>query len=66
MRKIAFLLILALPAFCQDRADLGMVDRIKAEAFDHSKVMETLRNLSDVRGPRLTGSPGSKTRPNGR
>jgi len=35
-----------------------MVDRIKAEAFDRSQVMETLRNLSDVHGPRLTWSPG--------
>ncbi len=58
MRKIAFLLVLALPAFGQDRVDLGVVDRIKAEAFERSKVMETLRNLTDVHGPRLTGSPG--------
>jgi carboxypeptidase Q len=58
MRKTAVLLVLALPSFGQDRVDLGLVDRIKAEAFDHSHVMETLRNLSDVHGPRLTGSPG--------
>jgi carboxypeptidase Q len=58
MRKIALLIVLTLPAFCQDRLDLGMIDRIKAEAFERSKVMETLRNLSDVHGSRLTGSPG--------
>jgi hypothetical protein len=58
MRKTALLLLFSLPAFCQDRVDLGIVDRIKAEAFEHSQVMETLRNLSDVHGPRLTGSPG--------
>jgi carboxypeptidase Q len=59
MRKVAlFIAILALPALTQDRADLGIVDRIKREAFEHSHVMETLRNLSDVHGPRLTGSPG--------
>ncbi|HVO97917.1 MAG TPA: M20/M25/M40 family metallo-hydrolase [Bryobacteraceae bacterium] len=58
MRKAAFLLVLALPAIGQDRVDLGIVDRIKAEAFERSKVMETLRNLTDVHGPRLTGSPG--------
>ena len=58
MRKLAVLLLLALPAIAQEPVDLLVVDRIKAEAFDHSKVMETLRQLSDVHGPRLTGSPG--------
>ena len=58
MRKTALLLLLAIPVLCQERVDLGVVDRIKAEAFERSKVMETLRNLTDVHGPRLTGSPG--------
>ena len=58
MRKTAVLILSVLPALCQERVDLGVVDRIKAEAFERSKVMETLRNLTDVRGPRLTGSPG--------
>ena len=58
MRKTAILVLLALPALSQERVDLGIVDRIKAEAFERSKVMETLRNMSDVHGPRLTGSPG--------
>jgi hypothetical protein len=51
-------LFFQIPAVSQERVDLGIVDRIKAEAFERSKVMETLRNLSDVHGPRLTGSPG--------
>jgi len=58
MRKIAVVVLLALPALAQEHVDLGVVDRIKTEAFERSKVMETLRNLSDVHGPRLTGSPG--------
>ncbi|HXB70772.1 MAG TPA: M20/M25/M40 family metallo-hydrolase [Candidatus Acidoferrales bacterium] len=58
MRKIAALVLLALPALPQERVDLGTVDRIKTEAFESSRVMETLRNLTDVHGPRLTGSPG--------
>jgi len=58
MRKIAALILLALPALAQEHVDLGVVDRIKAEAFERSKVMEILRNISDVHGPRLTGSPG--------
>jgi len=58
MKKIVLLVLLAIPAVSQERVDLGIVDRIKAEAFVRSRVMETLRNLSDVHGPRLTGSPG--------
>jgi len=40
-----------------DRPDLGVVGRIKTEAFDNSQVMETLGYLTDVYGPRLTASP---------
>src|ERR1022692_3527845 len=59
MKKTALLLlVLVLPVFAQERVDLAVIDRIKAEAFDHSKVMEILYNLSEVHGPRLTGSPG--------
>jgi carboxypeptidase Q len=58
MVKAILFLLLAFPALAQERVDLAIVDRIKTEAFDHSKVMETLRNLTDVHGPRLTGSPG--------
>ena len=61
MRKIAMpvlLVLLSFPLLAQERIDLGIVDRIKTEAFERSKVMETLRNLTDVHGPRLTGSPG--------
>jgi carboxypeptidase Q len=58
MRNLAVFVLLALPVAAQEPIDLGTVDRIKGEAFDHSKVMETLRLLSDVHGLRLTGSPG--------
>ncbi len=40
-----------------DRADLTLVSRIKTEAFENSKVMDTLGYLTDVYGPRLAGSP---------
>jgi carboxypeptidase Q len=36
------------------------IDKIVAEDRDHSQVMQTLAYLSDVIGPRLTGSPGLK------
>jgi carboxypeptidase Q len=41
----------------QETVDLGVIDRIKDEAFARSEVMDHLRNLTDVHGPRLTGSP---------
>jgi hypothetical protein len=40
--------------------DLEMVTRIRDEGIRHSKVMETLAYLTDVIGPRLTGSPELK------
>jgi hypothetical protein len=38
--------------------DLSIVHRIRAEAFENSKVMEHLFYLTDVYGPRVTNSPG--------
>jgi hypothetical protein len=57
MRVFALALALTVTALAADQADLDVVYRIKSEAFDHSKVMENLENLSDLYGPRLTGSP---------
>ena len=45
------------PGWSQDDKALEMVQRIKMEAFDHSQVMATLENLTDLYGPRLTASP---------
>jgi carboxypeptidase Q len=60
MRRIVFLVfVLGGPAglWGQNDKDLTVVHRIKVEAFDHSKVMDHLANLSDLYGPRLTASP---------
>jgi len=57
MRLIAIALTCTMIAPAADPVDLGVVYRIKSEAFDHSKVMEHLEYLSDVYGPRLTASP---------
>ena len=54
-KQLLFLLLLA-PAWGQSKPDLGLVTRIKTEAYDHSKVMDHLSWLSDVYGPRLTAS----------
>ncbi|MBK9171087.1 MAG: M20/M25/M40 family metallo-hydrolase [Bryobacterales bacterium] len=40
-----------------DEVDLGAVHRIRQEAFGKSRVMEHAFFLTDVHGPRLTGSP---------
>jgi hypothetical protein len=53
-----FVLALASIVRSQDAVDLGVVDRIKAEAFGRSEVMDHLHYLTDVHGPRLTGSTG--------
>ncbi len=45
-------------AAAEEKVDLEVIHRIKHEAFAHSKVMDHLFWLTDVHGPRLTGSPG--------
>src|SRR5437868_2650125 len=45
-------------ARADDSPNLEVVHRIKAEAFNNSQVMDHLFYLTDVNGPRLTGSPG--------
>ena len=52
----ALLLCLSALLRSQDGVDLGVVDRIKSEAIARSRVMDHLRYLTDVHGPRLTGS----------
>src|SRR2546421_7277654 len=44
-------------AYSEEPVDLAMVHRIKAEAFENSKVMDHEFYLTDVYGPRLAGSP---------
>ena len=60
MRYLFFGVLLLAPLCAQDRGDrldLTVVSRIKTEAFDNSRVMDTLGYLTDVYGPRLTASP---------
>jgi carboxypeptidase Q len=55
---VAVLFVLGLAPIVrpQDAVELGVVDRIKSEAFARSQVMDHLHQLTDVHGPRLTGS----------
>ncbi len=45
----------------QEKVDLSIVQQIRHEAFgQNSRVMDTAFYLTDVYGPRLTGSPNAK------
>ncbi len=62
MKKGVVVALLAFASLAQsaeerERVDLSVLNRIKHEAFENSKVMDTLAYLTDVNGPRLTGSP---------
>ncbi|HMG73718.1 MAG TPA: M20/M25/M40 family metallo-hydrolase [Pyrinomonadaceae bacterium] len=43
-----------------EKVDLAVLNRIKEEELNHSQIMDTVGYLTDVIGPRLTGSPGLK------
>jgi hypothetical protein len=65
MRPLAFVLctLLALgasPLAADSPASDDMSWRIRREALEHSQIMKTLHMLTDVYGPRLTGSPNLK------
>ncbi|MCC6394161.1 MAG: M20/M25/M40 family metallo-hydrolase [Bryobacterales bacterium] len=53
---LLFTVTLWLPA--EEQVDLSIVHRIRTEAFENSKVMDHMFHLTDVNGPRLTGSSG--------
>ena len=52
-------LCLAPTLHAQERVDVATIERIKAEAMQHSQVMDIMSWLSDVYGPRLTWSPNA-------
>ncbi len=43
-----------------EKFDTDVMNKIKEEGTDRSKIMETISYLTDVHGPRLTGSPITK------
>jgi carboxypeptidase Q len=43
-----------------EKIDFDAVNRIRDAALSHSQVMQMVEELSDVNGPRLTGSPALK------
>jgi carboxypeptidase Q len=60
MRCLPLAFTFVVSALAAESVDLAAVNRIKTEAFEHSKVMEHLQYLTDIYGPRLTASPEFK------
>ena len=67
MKRFAIAAVAGLSCIClsftgdkTEKVDLHMVARIKNEGFNNSKVMETMYQMTDEVGPRLTGSTGMK------
>src|SRR5271154_5478866 len=58
MKKLLAFSLVSLALCAQEKVDLAVIQRIKTEAFQNSKVMDHLFWITDVYGPRLTGSPG--------
>ena len=59
LRAIVWVSAVSIPLLllAEETVDLTVVNRIKSEAFENSKVMDHLFYLTDVHGPRLAGSP---------
>ena len=56
-RLLLLLALAATPARRPDRVDTAGAGALIGEALNHSEVMKNLEYLTDVIGPRLTGSP---------
>src|SRR5437879_7994164 len=52
--------LLCLPILAQARNDKDLLERIRKEEASNSQIMKTEHMLTDVYGPRLTGSPNHK------
>ncbi len=60
--QVTFILLLvAVPLVAGEPVDLVTVSEIRAEGLDNSEVMDLMWHLTDLHGPRLTGSPGLKS-----
>lgn len=62
-RALSLLLFVALtpfPVLPQKKADSNISAQIRKEAMENSRIMRTMHYLTDVYGPRLTGSPNLK------
>ncbi|HLW52405.1 MAG TPA: M20/M25/M40 family metallo-hydrolase [Candidatus Angelobacter sp.] len=53
-------LMSGIPAAAQSAIDPDINQKIRAEEAEHSQIMHTMHFLTDIYGPRLTGSPNHK------
>lgn len=62
MRKpffvFSFLFVFSALVMGQEKQDLDMINKIRKEGLENSRVMDIAYHLTDASGPRLTGSPG--------
>jgi carboxypeptidase Q len=63
MKRLTLTLLLALfaagvAAQITEKVDTAAIDKIREQGLKQSKVMDLLFQMTDVHGPRLTGSPG--------
>jgi hypothetical protein len=62
--SIALVIVAALSAGSavsgQDKVDFGVIEKIRAEGMDRSKILETFDYLVTTIGPRLTNSPAHR------
>lgn len=56
-RIVVMLIVVSGSLFAEEPVYLQVIQKIKMEATENSNVMETVSYLTDVYGPRLTGSP---------
>ena len=57
---VVVMVTLAATPFAQEKIDKDIQWKIRREATDNSQIMRTMHFLTDVYGPRLTGSPNLK------
>ncbi len=57
---LCLLIFVSGAAFAQSAADPDINAKIRKEEAEHSQIMRTMHFLTDVYGPRLTGSPNFK------
>jgi len=57
---VALCLLAAMPLTAQAPSMTDMYAKIKAEETNNSKIMWIIHEVADVRGPRVTGTPGLK------
>jgi hypothetical protein len=56
--SIAFSVLIWLFSSAQEKVDHKMIERIRAEGFKRSQVMDIAWHMTDVLGPRFSNSPG--------